>query len=100
SERSAFLVPSLLIAPFGVVNIAPRFASGHRSLRLLVSALVVVGLVYVPLHVFEGSSSRKLIAETYAPLVIGEAGQLRTMIEDTLRNEFSSTDLSTTLPDD
>jgi len=100
SVGQAVLLLALLLFAFAVVKIAPRFASGHRSLRLLVSALVVVGLVYVPLHVFEGSSSRKLIAETYAPLVIGEAGQLRTMIEDTLRNEFSSTDLSMILPDD
>jgi nitrogen fixation/metabolism regulation signal transduction histidine kinase len=65
-----------------------------------VSALLMMLIVYYPLQLFERSSARRFIAETYAPLVIGEAGQLRTMIEDTLRNEFSRVDISSTLPDD
>jgi len=113
SVAQAVLLLALLFFAFAVVIIAP-FSVGpppsaaaaegrgatHRAIRLLVSALVVVALLYLPLHAFETSSSRKFIAETYAPLVIGEAGQLRTMIEDTLRSEFSTTDLSTILPDD
>ena len=72
----------------------------HRWPRLLGAALLMVPVVWYPLQVFERSAARKFIAETYAPLVIGEAGQLRTMIEDTLHNEFSRTDLSSILPDD
>src|SRR5581483_3247282 len=51
-------------------------------------------------QLFEMWSSRQFISDTYAPLVIGESGQLRTMIEDTLRNEFGSIDLGNILPDD
>jgi signal transduction histidine kinase/HAMP domain-containing protein len=72
----------------------------HRSLRFLGSALLLVLVVYIPVQRFELAGARRFIAETYAPLVIGEAGQLRTMIEDTLRDEFSHTELSTILPDE
>ncbi len=99
SIAQAVLLMALLLFGFAVVNIAPRLP-GARPLRLLIGAFVVVGLLYIPLQAYEASSSRKFIADTYAPLVIGEAGQLRTMIEDTLRNEFSRVDLSTILPDD
>jgi signal transduction histidine kinase len=100
SVAQGVLLLALLFFAFAVVNIAPHFGEGHRVMRLLITALLVVPLVYIPLQVFETSSAQKFIAETYAPLVIGEAGQLRTMIEDTLRNEFSIVDLSTILPDD
>jgi signal transduction histidine kinase/HAMP domain-containing protein len=70
------------------------------TLRTLGSALLLVMIVYLPLQLFERSSARHFIADTYAPLVVGEAGQLRTMIEDTLHNEFASMELSTMLPDD
>ena len=100
SVAQGVLLLGLLFFGFAVVNIAPHFGNRHRVMRLLITALLVVPLVYVPLQIFETSSAQKFIAETYAPLVIGEAGQLRTMIEDTLRNEFSIVDLSTILPDD
>ncbi len=100
SVAQGVLLLALLFFAFAVINIAPHFGEAHRSMRLLITALLAVPLVYVPLQIFETSSAQKFIAETYAPLVIGEAGQLRTMIEDTLRNEFSIVDLSTILPDD
>jgi len=71
-----------------------------ESLRLLVCALLTVLVVYAPIQLFERASARRFIADTYAPLVVGEAGQLRTMIEDTLHNEFSRTELATVLPDE
>ncbi|MEA2416125.1 MAG: two-component system, NtrC family, nitrogen regulation sensor histidine kinase NtrY, partial [Thermoanaerobaculia bacterium] len=70
------------------------------TLRTLGSALLLVMIVYMPLSLFERSSARHFIADTYAPLVVGEAGQLRAMIEDTLHNEFSTMELSAMLPDD
>ncbi len=100
SVAQGVLLLALLFFAFAVINIAPHFGEAHRSMRLLITALLAVPLVYVPLQIFETSSAQKFVAETYAPLVIGEAGQLRTMIEDTLRNEFSIVDLSTILPDD
>jgi signal transduction histidine kinase len=69
-------------------------------MRLFAFALLTVAVVYAPIQIFERASARRFIAETYAPLVSGEASQLRTMIEDTLHNEFTRTDLSTVLPDD
>ena len=99
SMAQGVLLLALLLFGFAVAMIAPlNFTS--RSVRMLVAAVIVVALVYLPLQAFETQTSRKFIAETYAPLVIGEAGQLRTMIEDTLHSEFSNTDLSTILPDD
>jgi len=100
SAAQGVLLLAILCFGFAVVGLAPRFATRHPILRLFAAALVVVLLSYVPLNVFETSSARKFVAETYAPLVIGEAGQLRTMIEDILSREFSRVDLSTILPDD
>jgi nitrogen fixation/metabolism regulation signal transduction histidine kinase len=70
------------------------------TLRALACALLMVLVVYMPLQFFERSSARHFIADTYSPLVVGEAGQLRTMIEDTLRSEFATMELSSILPDD
>src|SRR5437867_3373898 len=100
SIAQGVLLMALLLFAFAVVRLAPGFGSRHRALRLFAAAVLVVPLVYLPLQIFEISSARKFVADTYAPLVVGEAGQLRTMIEDTLRNEFSTVDLSTILPDD
>jgi signal transduction histidine kinase len=100
SVAQGVLLLAVLCFGFAVVSLAPRFGGRHRVLRLFIAAILVVPLVYFPLHIFETSSARKFVADTYAPLVIGEAGQLRTMIEDTLKNEFSTVDLSTILPDD
>src|SRR5581483_7202877 len=89
SVVQAVLITALLLLGFAVVSIAPRWPAEHRVLRLLAAALLVALLLYIPLQAFETDSARTFIAETYAPLIIGEAGQLRTMIEDTLRTEFS-----------
>jgi len=72
----------------------------QMALRLLIGAVLLVGLVYAPLEIFERDGARRFVSDIYAPLVVGESGQLRTMIEDTLHNEFTRTDLSTVLPDD
>lgn len=72
----------------------------NRTARILVSALLSILIVFAPIQIFQRQAARRFIADTYAPLVVGEAGQLRNMIEDTLKNEFSRTDLSTILPDD
>ena len=73
----------------------------HRRARtLFLAALLLVPIVFVPLQIFETVSARSFIADTYAPLVVGEAGQLRVMIENTLHNDFSRADLATVLPDD
>ncbi|MGH9422927.1 MAG: HAMP domain-containing protein, partial [Thermoanaerobaculia bacterium] len=90
----------LWIAAGVVISLLFHALTTSFTLRALGNAVVMVLIVYMPLHLFERSSARHFIADTYAPLVIGEAGQLRTMIEDTLRNEFASTELSSILPDD
>jgi signal transduction histidine kinase len=100
SIAQGVLLAALLLFGFAILCILPRPVGEQRALRLLISAVLMVVLVYLPLQTFERASARRFIADTYAPLVIGEAGQLRTMIEDTLRNEFSRTDLSTVLPDE
>jgi hypothetical protein len=73
--------------------------SRRRSLRLIANAILMVLVVYGPLQRFEIKSARRFISDTYAPLVAGESGQLRSMIEDTLQNEFSHIDLGSVLPD-
>lgn len=92
---TAFLSVSLAIAVFLVV----ASLTVRRPRRLFTAAILMVLVIFVPLQLFERVSARKFIAETYAPLVVGEAGQLRVMIENTLRNDFSRTDLATVLPD-
>jgi nitrogen fixation/metabolism regulation signal transduction histidine kinase len=92
---------ALLFVALGVaLSLALHAVTVNESLRLLGCALLSVLIIYAPIQLFEQASARRFIAETYAPLVIGEAGQLRTMIEDTLHNEFSRTELSTVLPDE
>ena len=93
---TAFLSVSAAVAAALMTNALTR----QRVRRLFIAAALTLLVVFVPLQLFEIVSARKFIAETYAPLVIGEAGQLRVMIEDTLRNDFSRTDLSSLLPDD
>jgi nitrogen fixation/metabolism regulation signal transduction histidine kinase len=72
----------------------------RKPRRMFIAAVLLVPAVFVPLQLFEIVSARKFVAETYAPLVVGEAGQLRVMIENTLHDDFSRTDLATLLPDD
>jgi signal transduction histidine kinase/HAMP domain-containing protein len=105
------IVPMLLVAvASGAAYLCVGFALlafisicgfvNEPSLRLIAIALIAGLIVFAPEQIFERASARRFIAETYAPLVAGESGQLRTMIEDTLHNEFTRTDLSTILPDD
>jgi signal transduction histidine kinase/HAMP domain-containing protein len=90
----------LWIAAGVVLSLLLHALTANFTLRTLGSALLLVMIVYMPLSLFERSSARHFIADTYAPLVVGEAGQLRAMIEDTLHNEFSTMELSSMLPDD
>ncbi|MEY2549656.1 MAG: two-component system, NtrC family, nitrogen regulation sensor histidine kinase NtrY [Verrucomicrobiota bacterium] len=90
----------LWIAAGVVLSLLLHALTANFTLRTLGSALLLVMIVYLPLSLFERSSARHFIADTYAPLVVGEAGQLRAMIEDTLHNEFATMELSAMLPDD
>lgn len=90
----------LWIAAAVLISLLIHALTTNFTLRGLGSALLMVMIVYMPLQLFERSSARHFIADTYAPLVVGEAGQLRAMIEDTLHNEFSRLELSSILPDD
>ncbi|HKO59231.1 MAG TPA: hypothetical protein VJ276_25415, partial [Thermoanaerobaculia bacterium] len=106
------VVPAFLLAyalgdvayvyPLIAVLIALAFQplTPHATARLFTAAILAVLIVFGPVQLFERAGARKFLADTYAPLVAGESGQLRTMIEDTLHKEFTSTDLSTILPDD
>ena len=104
SAASAVLLASLLCVAFAVLRLARVWEWGewapHPALRMLIAAVLCGVAVWLPVQHFERGGARRFIAETYAPLVVGEAGQLRTMIEDTLHNEFSRTELSSVLPDD
>ena len=95
-EGPAFLSASAAVAGSLItVALTPR-----KPRRMFAAALLLVLAIFVPLQLFESVSARRFIAETYAPLVVGEAGQLRVMIENTLHNDFSRADLATMLPDD
>ena len=90
---------------FAAVSIAAAMAMAvscklqQRPSRWFLSAALAVVAIFVPAAHFERSAIERFIAETYAPLVVGESGQLRTMIEDTLHKEFSEMELSNILPD-
>ena len=90
----------LSVAASVVISLAVHAFARSLTLRLLATALLMVSVVYIPLHLFERDSARRFIANTYAPWIVGEAGQLRTMVEDTLHREFSHTELSMLLPDE
>ena len=99
----AVLFFALLLAGFCVVALASIvFDLTNRSaaLRIALGALATVAVVFIPQAYFARGSARNFIADTYAPLVAGEAGQLRTMITTTLEREFTRIDLATILPDD
>ncbi|MEO8378558.1 MAG: ATP-binding protein [Acidobacteriota bacterium] len=104
SAAQAVLFASVLFFAIALVILAGTLFSGLRVenalFRVVAPALVVALGIYFPLQSFSRESAQKFIAETYAPLVAGEAGQLRTMIESTLQREFTRIDLSTVLPDD
>ncbi len=94
------LFAALLFFAFAVALLWSKTPRMATPLRVAAIAIVVAALMYVPLHIFGRASARRFVAETYAPLVAGEAGQLRTMIGATLAAEFSRIDLGTLLPDD
>ncbi|HYH07627.1 MAG TPA: ATP-binding protein [Thermoanaerobaculia bacterium] len=90
----AYAVVALVTAIFA------RFAIPNTLVRVVATGLAIAALVYFPLDLYGRESARRFVAETYAPLVAGEAGQLRTMIETTLTSEFSRIDLTQIIPDD
>jgi len=98
------LFAALLLLAFALVALSAslfrRLRIDNTIVRVVVVSIVVAALLYVPLETFARASTRRFIAETYAPLIAGEAGQLRTMIESTLASKFARIDLATLLPDD
>jgi signal transduction histidine kinase/HAMP domain-containing protein len=81
-------------------TIIHRLRIESTIVRVVAVAVLVAAVVYLPQQIFSRASERHFIAETYAPLVAGEAGQLRTMITSTLQSKFARIDLATLLPDD
>ena len=98
------LFAAVLLFAFVVVNLAwtlfARFRVQHALFRVVAPAIVVALVVFVPLQMFGRAAAQRFIVDTYAPLVTGESGQLRTMIETTLNAEFTRIDLSSVLADD
>ncbi len=93
---TAFLIAAAAV----LVSTVTCAIAPHRSARLTAMALLAVPLVYAPVQMFEHGAAKRFVSESYAPLVVGEASQLRTMIENTLRDDFSQSELSAILPDD
>ena len=99
----AVLFGALLLFGFCVVALIATVIDLSRRgavLRLTAGALAVAAVVFIPQNYFARATARNFIADTYAPLVAGEASQLRTMIGEMLQDEFSRIDLTTILPDD
>ena len=99
----AVLFGALLLFGFCVVVFFVRLADITRwsaLVRVSVVAFAVAAVVFIPQQIFARKTARNFIVDIYAPLVAGEAGQLRTMIETTLQTEFTRIDLTTILPDD
>jgi signal transduction histidine kinase/HAMP domain-containing protein len=100
----AILFAAMLLFAYAVVALATSIVASIRIsnalIRVVATGLAIAALIYVPLHLFGRESARSFVAETYAPLVAGEAGQLRTMIETTLASEFDRIDLTQVIPDD
>jgi signal transduction histidine kinase/HAMP domain-containing protein len=98
------LFAAILLFAIAVVMLAGTVFSRARVdntlVRVAATAIIVAAIVYVPLDLFGREAARRFISETYAPLVVGEAGQLRTMITTTLQDKFNRIDLATLLPDD
>ncbi len=99
----AVLFGALLLFGFCVVAFIVRIIDLTRwsmLVRMIVVVLAVTAVVFIPQQVFSRETARNFISDVYAPLVAGEAGQLRTMITSTLQEEFTRIDLTTILPDD
>ncbi len=93
SQRVIAIVMGVL-----VLSLLQHVFVRRRTSRILIRVLLAVALLYPAVFLFGQASARRFIAETYAPLIVGDSGQLRTMIEDTLRNEFGTIDLDSVLP--
>jgi signal transduction histidine kinase/HAMP domain-containing protein len=103
STAQAILFAALLAFALCVAVLASTiidFARRSTGLRIAAGALFVAAVMFLPQQFYSRTTARDFIADTYAPLVAGEAGQLRAIIETTLQNEFQRIDLSTILPDD
>ncbi|MGZ5444946.1 MAG: ATP-binding protein [Thermoanaerobaculia bacterium] len=104
SVAQGVLFAAVLFFAFAVMTLVStlfaRMKFENALFRIIAPALLVAAVVYIPLHVYGRTSAQKFIAETYAPLVAGEAGQLLAIITTTLETEFTRIDLSTLLPDD
>ncbi|HEY0371376.1 MAG TPA: ATP-binding protein [Thermoanaerobaculia bacterium] len=104
SVAQGVLFAAVLFFAFAVVTLAAtlfgRLRFENALYRMIVPAVVVAAVVYVPLQSHARTSAQKFIADTYAPLVAGESGQLLSIITTTLGSEFTRIDLSTLLPDD
>jgi signal transduction histidine kinase len=97
AASQAVLLIALILFALGVVRLAFEIRSVRSAILATAAASI---LVFLPAQLFEREASRRFISDTYAPLVVGEAGQLRMMIESTLQSEFSRSELSSILPDD
>ena len=98
------LFAAVLFFAFALVTMAGTIFANARVpnplLRVIATALVVALVVFLPLQIYGRGNAEKFIADTYAPLVAGEAGQLLAIVTTTLESEFTRIDLSTLLPDD
>ena len=82
-----------------VISFMANSLTTKRTTRLVIRALLVVMMIYPINYLFERASTERFIEDTYAPLVVGESGQLRSMIQDALDREFSEVNLDSLLPD-
>ncbi len=93
TRREAFLFAA------GALILALLAHAGYGAGRgaVLLRALLVVFVVYPPVVLFEKLEAEEFVAETYAPLVVGE-GDLG-MIQSVLEEDLSEVDLRALLPD-
>jgi signal transduction histidine kinase len=68
--------------------------------RLLLRAGMAALLIYAPSYFLSQQSTMRFIDRTYAPLISGEGGQVRAMIENALAQDFSAVELRSFLPDE
>ncbi|MDX1582305.1 MAG: ATP-binding protein [Thermoanaerobaculia bacterium] len=90
--------------PFVVGSLAllyvARRAIAAKLILVPLTACLAATVVLPPVAFFEQIVIRQFVAETYAPLVAGEGGQLLRMIRGTLENDFTEIDLARILPDE
>ncbi len=89
---TAVLITTLLLL------FAARGLPFSRSIRFALITTAAVIVLFVPLAVHERNRSERFLTDTYAPLISGESNQLRTMIDNSLSDQFTRTDLSSLLP--